>query len=54
MKTHFGEDFTQEETYYILDTKIMLVYILGSRKTLIQKSSERNLRIALKTLRQSI
>jgi len=43
MKKHFGEDFTQEETYYILDTKDNAVVYLGFHDEIVSSDFRKEL-----------
>jgi mannose-6-phosphate isomerase class I len=43
MKNHFGEDFTQEETYYILDTKDNAVVYLGFQDKIVSSDFRKEL-----------
>ena len=49
MKEHFGEDFTQEETYYILDTKDNAVVYLGFREDINSSDFRNELEESFKT-----
>jgi mannose-6-phosphate isomerase class I len=47
MKKHFGENFTQEETYYILDTKDNAVVYLGFQDDIIAENFKNTLEKSL-------
>jgi mannose-6-phosphate isomerase class I len=48
MKTHFGESFTQEETYYILDTKENAVVYLGFQENIVPSEYRKELEESIK------
>jgi mannose-6-phosphate isomerase class I len=48
MKTNFGEDFTQEETYYILDTKDNAVVYLGFQDDIVPSEFRKELEESIK------
>ena len=48
MKKHFGEDFTQEETYYILDTKDNALVYLGFHENIVSEEFRLELENAVK------
>ena len=48
MRTNFGEDFTQEETYYILDTKDNAVVYLGFQDDIVPSEFRKELEESIK------
>jgi mannose-6-phosphate isomerase class I len=51
MKKHFGESFTQDETYYILDTKDNAVIYLGFQKDIDREEFQNELDNSFKLYR---